>query len=153
MGYKAINTMTDNGSVKRGICTIKNGYLEKLTESKIVKENDKIIAYPLDESASFEVSNDCLVSMNMIGLSKKIMNYIEDNFLEFLTKNENNLLTCEYLIPDVIFKAIKDKKADVTVIKTNAKWYGVTYKEDKIEVVNSIKKLIENGQYQEKLWD
>ena len=152
VGYKAINTMTDNGSVKRGVCKIKDGYLQNLIESKLEKQQDKIIAYPLNGSNSFYLEKDCLVSMNMIGFSKKIMDYIADDFLEFLTKNNNDLLTCEYLIPDVIFKAIKEEKADVKVLKTDAKWYGVTYKEDKIEVVEAINKLIKDKIYPSKLW-
>ena len=152
VGYKIINTMTENGSVKRGLCEVKDNYLVKLIESKIEKINDKIIATPLNGGESFEVSESNLTSMNMIGFTKNMMKYIEDNFKSFLDNNKDNLLTCEYLIPDVIFKAINEDKADVSVLKTNAKWYGVTYKEDKESVVSAIKEMVDKGIYKDNLW-
>lgn len=152
VGYKILNTMTENGSVKRGLCEVKDNYLVKLIESKIEKINDKIIATPLNGGESFEVSESNLTSMNMIGFTKNMMKYIEDNFKSFLDNNKDNLLTCEYLIPDVIYKLIKENKADVEVLKTNAKWYGVTYKEDKESVVSAIKEMVDKGIYKDNLW-
>lgn len=86
--------------------------------------------------------------MNMIGFYPDLFPILETNLLQFLKENEN-LETCEYLIPDVLNKGPKK----VTVLTTNAKWKGVTYKEDKEEVVNSILKLIEQQEYPENLWD
>ena len=152
VGYKVANTMTENGSVKRGVCETKDGYLSKLIESKIERVKEKIIATPLDGSPNFTITEDTLVSMNLIGFSKNIIEYIKINFPSFLDANRDNLLTCEYLIPDLIFKAIKENKADVQVLKTLAKWHGVTYKEDKEEVVKAIADLIKEGEYPSNLW-
>lgn len=153
VGYKACNTMTLNGSVKRGVCQVKDGYLVKLIESKLEYKDDQIIASPLSGDDSFVVDSDTLVSMNMMGFSKNMFKYIEDNFKEFFLNNKDNLDTCEYLMPDLVYKAIKDGVCDVKVLKTDAKWYGVTYKEDKESVVNAINKMIEEGKINKNLWD
>lgn len=152
VGYKAANTMTLNGSVKRGVAKDHNGYLESLTESKLYYLNDEIIAEPLNGEESFKISKDTKVSMNMFGFTKDILKYIEDGFDEFFSKNKDNLLTCEYLIPDVVFKSIKDKVATVKVLETNSKWYGVTYKSDKESVVEAISNMIKNNEYPSDLW-
>ena len=148
IGYKVENTLTKNGAVKRGICKTKNNQLEELIESSIIEINGKIEATPLGQNQSFVITKDTLVSMNMIGFYPDLFPILETNLLQFLKENEN-LETCEYLIPDVLNKGPKK----VTVLTTNAKWKGVTYKEDKEEVVNSILKLIEQQEYPENLWD
>jgi len=152
VGYQVENTLTENGSVKRGLCEINNDKLVKLIESSIIKENGIITATPLDESPSFTVNDDTLVSMNMLGFNPSIFTYIEEKMDKFFKDNENNLEKCEFLIPDVLTKAIEENYADVTVIPTISKWIGVTYKEDKESVLNSLNKLIENGEYPHNLW-
>ena len=152
VGYKLINTVTENGSVKRGICKEENGKLVELIESKIEKENDKYVAYPLEYNDSFEVEKDALVSMNMFAFPKEIFKYLEEGFVEFLKGNINDL-TNEFLIPSYVFELIEKNVMDVSVLETNAKWLGITYKEDKENVVNEIKKLHNNKIYDEKLWN
>lgn len=151
VGYKLVNTVTENGSVKRGICKEANGKLVELIESKIENENGKFIAYPLENDTFFEVDYDALVSMNMFAFPKEIFKYLEEGFVEFLQEYGNDL-TREYLIPSVVFDFIERGIMDVSVLKTNARWLGITYKEDKENVVNEIKKLHEDGIYNEKLW-
>ena len=151
VGYKVINTMTENGSVKRGVLREKNGNLLEIIESSIVKENNKIIASPLNGDKEFEIDEDTNVSMNMITFYPSIFRYIGEDFIEFL--NNSNLEKDEFLIPDVISKIIKNKKMDVKVINTNAKWVGVTYKDDKESVQNYINSLIEEGKYNKNLWN
>ena len=153
VGYNVENTLTSNGSVKRGVCYAKNNKLDKLVESKIEKIGNKVICEPLNGDNKFIVDSDTKVSMNMISFTPKIFKYIEDNFREFLDSNKENMLTCEYLIPDVLSKGIKENFCDVEVVNTNSKWVGVTYKEDKEDVVSYINKLIEEGKYPNKLWD
>lgn len=153
VGYNVLNTLTENGSVKRGICEEDCGYLKKLTESLVEKKENKIVAKPLDGSHEFEVSSNTRVSMNMFGFTPDLFNYIEDNFKAFLEENKKSLSTCEYLIPDLVEKAIKESYAQVKLLETTAKWQGITYREDKEKVVKEINKLIENNIYPSKLWN
>jgi len=153
VGYNVENTITDNGSVKRGVCEEENGYLTKLIESSIEKENNKYIASPLNGNPPFEVNKDTTVSMNMFTFKQIIFKCLEENFPLFLDENKDNLLKCEYLIPDMVFKQIENNEINVKVLKTTAKWLGVTYKEDKPYVVEKIKELIENNEYTSNLWD
>ena len=137
IGYKVANTLTENGSVKRGVCNVdNNGYLTNLTESKVERVNNEIIASPLDGSKAFTVKDDDTVSMN----------FLFDN-------NKDNLLTAEYLIPDVLSNLIKNNKASTKVIPTSANWYGVTYKEDTPGVKKAIQNLVDNHEYNDNLWD
>ena len=152
VGYIVNNTLTENGSVKRGVCELKDGYITNLVESSVEKVNDKIIASPLDGRDSFEVNDDTLVSMNMFMFTPKIFELLENDFLEFYKNNVNNLLKCEYLIPEVVCNNIKKNKITFKAFKTSSRWMGVTYKEDKESIVEGINSLIENGEYPDKLW-
>ncbi len=152
VGYIVSNTLTENGSVKRGVCELKDGYITNLVESSVEKVNDKIIASPLDGRDSFEVNDDTLVSMNMFMFTPKIFELLESGFIEFYNKNVNNLLKCEYLIPEVVCNNIKKDKITFKAFKTTSKWMGVTYKEDKEVVVEGINSLVESGEYPDKLW-
>lgn len=154
IGYKVANTLTENGSVKRGVCNVdSNGYLTNLTESKVERVNNEIIASPLDGSKAFTVKDDDTVSMNFLLFTPSIFNYIEDGFPEFFDNNKDNLLTAEYLIPDVLSNLIKNNKASTKVIPTSANWYGVTYKEDTPGVKRAIQNLVDNHEYNDNLWD
>ena len=153
IGYVVKNTITEVGSVKRGICEVKDNYLQKLTESKVERVNGVIIAQPLSGAPSFEVSDDTTVSMNMLLFTPSIFDYIEKKLPEFLEKNKDKADSAEFLIPDVLFEAIEEGVAEVEVIKTTATWHGVTYKEDAKDVKDSIRKLISENEYKEKLWD
>ncbi len=152
VGYIVNNTLTENGSVKRGVCEEKDGYIINLVESSVEKINDKIIASPLDGRDSFEVNDNTLVSMNMFMFTPKIFELLENDFLEFYKNNVNNLLKCEYLIPEVVCNNIKKNKITFKAFKTSSRWMGVTYKEDKESIVEGINSLIENGEYPDKLW-
>ena len=90
--------------------------------------------------------------MNLFVFTKDIMNYLEEEYIKFFKNNMDKLDTCEYLIPTVVSDLIKDNKVTCDVLKTNAVWYGVTYKEDKEFVVNSINKLIKDKTYPSPLW-
>lgn len=154
VGYKVANTLTENGSVKRGVCNVdNNGYLTNLTESKVERVNNEIIASPLDGSKAFTVKDDDTVSMNFLLFTPSIFNYIEDGFPEFFDNNKDNLLITEYLIPDVLSNLIKNNKASTKVIPTSANWYGVTYKEDTPGVKRAIQNLVDNHEYNDNLWD
>lgn len=153
IGYMVANTLTENGSVKRGVCEVdSNNYLKSITESKIEKIGNEIVASPHDGSDSFTVNSDDTVSMNFLLFTPSIFEYIEEGFSNFFDKNKEDLLTSEYLIPDVVSNLIKDGKASMKVIRTTASWHGVTYREDTPDVKNSIKKLVDEGEYKENLW-
>ena len=152
IAYIVKNTITDVGAVKRGICEVENDHLLKLTESNVERVNGKIIASPLNGDDSFEVSEDTVVSMNMLLFTPSIFDYIEDIFSKYLENHKSDIDTCEFLIPDVIKDGILEKKIEMEVLPTNAKWQGVTYKEDKPQVVKEIQELIENNVYPQKLW-
>ena len=152
VGYKVENTLTENGSVKRGVCEVEENKLLKLTESSVQKENGIITASPLDGSDSFTVTSDTLVSMNMLGFTPSIFSYIEKNLETFFKDNENNLDSCEFLIPDVLTQSIEEGYSTVKVLPTTSKWIGVTYKEDKESVQISLNNLIEEGKYPHNLW-
>lgn len=152
VGYHVINTLTENGAVKRGVCKVNGNKLEKLVESSVIKENGVITATPLDGSMPFEIKDDTYVSMNMLGFNPSIFPYIEKHFPKFLDENKDNILKCEYLIPDILSMATNNNYAKTLVIPTTAKWEGVTYKEDKDSVVKAINELIEEGVYPQNLW-
>lgn len=153
IGYMVANTLTENGSVKRGVCEVDgNNYLKSITESKIEKIGNEIVASPLDGSDSFTVNSDDTVSMNFLLFTPSIFGYIEEGFSKFFMDNKEDLLTSEYLIPDVVSNLIKNGRASMEVIRTTASWHGVTYREDTPDVKNSIKKLVEEGEYKENLW-
>ncbi len=150
VGYKVCNTITDNGSVKRGICKVEDGYLKDIVESKIYKDGNTIKANPLDTDEEFEISSDTLVSMNMLLFNETLFKYLKDDFKEFLSKAD--LEKDEFLIPNVLDKHIKNGDIKVKVIDTTSTWYGVTYKEDAPSVKESLAKLHKDGTYSERLW-
>lgn len=155
IGYNVKNTMSENGSVKRGICSKDDkNYLKNLVESSIEKKDDKIIATSLeDKNNKFEVTADTLVSMNFFGFHPSIFSYLEDEMIDFFKNHKNDLETCEFLIPTSVFKRIDENKIKVKVIDTDEKWHGVTYKEDKKDLVRAIDDMILKGKYPSKLWD
>lgn len=151
-GYAVKNTITENGKVKRGVCDISDGYVVKIVESEIEYADNKYIATPLNGYDSFEISPDTIVSMNMFTFTPKIFDFLEKEFPKFLDKNKDNILKCEFLIPDLVFKQMKEENVKVEVLNTNSKWLGVTYKEDKNNVVNKLKELVDSGKYKKGLW-
>ena len=153
VGYFVRNTLTENGSVKRGICKLKGEYLETIVESNVIREKDKIIASPLDGRDSFEVTDSVSVSMNMFGFDPSLFSYIEEKMTSFFEANRDSLETCEFLISDVLTDLIREGRITLKVLGTDAKWMGVTYKEDKPSVVSRLNHLIEERVYKEDLWE
>ena len=148
VAYYAKNTMTKNGSVKRGVLqSDENGNLASLIESKLEWHGDDIFAAPLDGGEMKQISHEALVSMNMFVFTLDILDRIEEGFAAFLDENKDHLDDCEYLIPTVVDQLIATKKAECKVLSTSAVWYGVTYREDKPEVVASLLKLVDQGEY------
>ena len=129
VGYRVANTLTEHGSVKRGVCEDKDGYLTKITESIVERTDGVIEVKPLSGADAFTVEDDCLVSMNMLGFTKEIFKYIDKKFPEFLEEGIKDLKS-EFLIPEVLQMSISDNLSDVKVLETDARWYGITYRDD-----------------------
>ena len=154
VAYRLGNTLTPNGSAKRGVCEVTdNNELIKLTESKVTLKGEIVEGESLETKEKFTTSKDTIASMNFLLFSTSLFKILEDKILEFLEANKDNLNDCEFLIPIVLNELLEEKKVKVNVLETNATWYGVTYKEDKEMVVNAINKLIEEGQYNKNLWE
>ena len=154
VAYRLGNTLTPNGSAKRGVCEVTdNNELIKLTESKVTLKGEIVEGESLETKEKFKTSKDTIASMNFLLFSTSLFKILEDKILEFLEANKDNLNDCEFLIPIVLNELLEEKKVKVNVLETNATWYGVTYKEDKEMVVNAINKLIEEGQYNKILWE
>lgn len=154
IGYKVANTLTENGSVKRGVCEVDDeNNLLCIHESKVERVDGVIIASPLNGDEPFTVNEGDTVSMNFLLFTPTIFRHLENRFPIFLDKNKDNLLTSEYLIPDVVTDLIKDGISNTKVIRTGATWYGVTYKEDTPDVKKAINNLVKQGEYNYNLWD
>ena len=147
VGYKLKNTLSDFGSVSRGICEVnQNNELESIVETKkIFKKGNKVISEEPDGSEK-ELTGNETVSMNIWGFKPSIFPVLEEKFTEFL-KTEIDKPKSEMYIPSVVFEMIAERQATVKVLNTDSPWFGVTYKEDKPSVVNKIKSLIEKGEY------
>lgn len=152
IGYEAIKTMTENGSVKRGVIFTKEDKLDTIIESSLIEDGNKIECTPLNGTEPFKVEKDALVSMNMLLFDPSVFKYLDEKIIDFFKNNEENLEKCEFLIPDILDEANKEGYADVKVLATAATWYGVTYKEDTDYVRKSIKKLVDEEKYPNNLW-
>lgn len=145
VGFVLKNTLSENGGVTRGVCEVnESGLLTNIVEThNIVRKGEKAEA----EDGTKTLELDIPVSMNMWGLQPGFLDILEKGFYEFLEETDSEDLKAEYLLPTIIGGLLKDDKAEVTVLQSKDKWFGVTYKEDKESVVNAIKKLIESGVY------
>ena len=156
VGYVLSNTLTENGYVSRGVCEVdEKGYLQGIVERVRIEKQDGKVVYSEDGGNSWEdIAADSIVSMNLWGFSRDLMDNLDDSFTAFL-KNEApaNPLKSEFFIPSVVENLLKEGRADVKVLKTNDKWFGVTYKEDKEAVVKAIRALKDKGVYPDRLWE
>lgn len=156
VGYILANTLTDNGHVARGICQVNSdGMLERINERTHIEKRGEGAAYTEDDGETWiDVSANNTVSMNMWGFTDSVLMELKKRFQSFLEKEAvKNPLKAEYFLPSVVQKLLEEKKATVQILKSEDKWYGVTYKEDKEEVMDAIKKLKARGAYPEILWD
>lgn len=155
VGFRVENTLTENGSVARGVCqTDDRGYLTDIVERTKIAINGDKIQFTEDDGATWtDIPEGTTVSMNCWGFSTEMMAELEDRFAAFLEKGiKENPLKCEYFIPFVVDELLKEGKAEVKVLETTEKWYGVTYKEDKAFVKQALNEKVNDGVYPEKLW-
>ncbi len=155
VGYLLENTVTDHGSVARGVCEVnENGYLDSVTERTKIFKVEGGIAFTEDEKEFTMLPSPCTVSMNFWGFTPQIMQVLKEGFPKFLTKTlAENPMKGEYLLPSVVGELLQQKECTVKVLPCKDKWYGVTYKEDKPLVVEAIKALKDAGKYPDHLWD
>ncbi len=153
VGYQLKNTVTENGYVSRGICSLDTDEnLENVVERVHIEKGAKDIAY-LENEVWITLPEETIVSMNMWGLKPSLIEEIEGTIVDFLKEAlKVNPLKGEFYLPYVVDQMVQKSKANVKVLKTNEKWYGVTYQEDKAMVVEAISQMIDAGKYPEKLW-
>lgn len=151
-GYVLENTLTKNGHVARGVCEIDaKGNLERVTERVQIERRGGEVAY-FEEGEWHPIAANSIVSMNCWGFTPAIFPAIRAGFRRFFEENKSNLEKAEYYLPSVVQALIRDEKCDVAVLRTQAKWFGVTYREDRSEVVATLKKMVEQKIYPERLW-
>lgn len=153
-GFILSNTLSENGGVTRGVCEVgEDGILKKVTETyNITKTPDGMTASDREGNPA-QVREEQHVSMNMWGLPASFIGELEAGFPEFLSNIKAGDLKSEYLLPTIIDQMIHTGKANVKVLETRDKWFGVTYKEDKATVMEAIRGLVNEGLYKEKLFD
>ena len=154
VGYQLGNTVTDHGSVARGVCTVKDGYLVDIAERTRIEKYEGGIHFTTDDGASWtDLAFDTPVSMNMFGFTPGFLDEMAAGFPEFLREQvPANPMKAEYLLPRLVDSMLKNKKATVQVLRSADRWYGVTYAADKPLVVAALAKLREEGKYPDGLW-
>ena len=152
VGYKLRNTVTENGSVARGVCDTENGYLVDITERTHIEKRGENAAYTEDGEHFVPLSGDATVSMNFWGFMPSIFDQMEEYLDDFLRALPPEEIKAECLLPTSVDKMMKAGMIDVRVYPTNSSWFGVTYTEDKPWVQASLRALTEAGVYPAHLW-
>lgn len=146
------NTLSDNGGVTRGICSVnEDNHLIDIVETHNIEKGNNCAFVKAGEDM-INIDLQVPVSMNMWALQPGIFEILERKFKEFLSQLDDEDIKAEYLLPTIIGDLLKEEKADVTVLKSLDNWFGVTYQEDKQSVIDSIKELISTGIYPDKLY-
>lgn len=152
IGYRIGNTLSESGTVARGVCeTDENGYLTGVVERTQVKRINGEVCFKDENDQWIAVEDNTPVSMNMWGFTPDYFKYSDDYFVKFLEDNQDNI-KAEFFIPLLINHLIVNKTAKVRVLDTPSKWFGVTYAEDRPDVVAKLKELSDNGTYPTPLW-
>ena len=152
-GYRLRNTLTENGSVARGVCEVENGLLTGVTERTKIFKRGENAAFTEDGETFTELSGDALVSMNFWGFTPHFLDVIWDRFPAFLDKAlAENPIKGEFFLPLAVSQLIGEKRATVTVLTSPDKWYGVTYAADKPAVVAALRRMTDEGKYPNGLW-
>ncbi len=152
-GYPLPNTLTENGTVTRGVCEVKDGYLTHIVERMKIAAQDGGCVY-LDEGTPIAIPKEATASMNFWGFQNDILDFLSESFERNIREGlEANPLKFEALLPTDVQRCIAEGRGSVKVLPTPDKWFGVTYPEDKPKVMDSIAKCKAAGLYPEKLWD
>ena len=151
VGYKLVNTLSENGLVKRGICECKDGYVHGIEECEVGIVDDELKAQKLVSKEKYYVDDESLASMNLFCFTPKFFDFLTEEFEKF-KENDDNLKSGEFLIGSVVSKALNNNMATMKALKTTAKTFGMTYREDKQKVMAELKNLVDLGEYPKKLW-
>ena len=143
VGFKLSNTVTENGYVSRGVCSVENGFLVDVDEHTKIDSECKFVR---EDGSVGSLSPDTVVSMNMWGFAPDIFKYLGEFFVDFM-KEKGTVLKSEFILPSVVDSLIKSGEKKAKVLVAEDKWYGVTYKEDLEAVVSAIKALCDAGKY------
>ncbi|MDX8339216.1 sugar phosphate nucleotidyltransferase [Draconibacterium sp. IB214405] len=153
IGYHLKNTLSEHGSVSRGMCTLnENDNLVKIVETHNIFKKEDAAAIVAEDGSETPLTGNERVSMNFWGFHPSVFTALENKFVKFL-ETEIDKPKSEMYIPSVVFEMIEDNEVEVKVLEANSPWFGVTYKEDKPVVVNKINTLIKDGVYPHKLWN
>ena len=153
VGYRLKNTVTEFGSVARGVCEIEDGMLTGVTERTKIFKKGADAEYTEDGEQFFPLAGDTIVSMNLWGFSARVLDALWARMGAFLTEAmKTNPLKCEYFLPFVVNEQLADKPASVQVLPCEETWYGVTYREDLASVKEAVAKMKAEGIYTEELW-
>ena len=152
VGYHLNNTLSESGYVSRGVCEVdEKSYLKKIQERTHIEQVDDMIKYKDAEDCLHELPEKTIVSMNMWGFTPDYFDFSENYFVKFLEENQHNHKS-EFYIPVMVEHLLTNRLANVKVLDTSSKWFGVTYSEDRPTVVEKLKELHDKGEYPEKLW-
>ena len=153
VGYHLRNTVTENGSVARGVCEIKDGYLTGVTEHTRIEKRGSDAAYTEDGETYYPLAGETIVSMNMWGFGPMMMRELWARFPAFLEKAlAENPLKGEYFLPSVANAQIQEHLGTVRVLETTDKWYGITYPQDMPSVQMALRAMMQAGEYPQELW-
>lgn len=153
VGYRLRNTVTEFGSVARGICEVENGELRDVVERTKIFKRGEDAEYTLDDKNFVPLAGESIVSMNFWGFTGGLLDALWADMPAFLEKGlRENPLKCEYFLPFVVNEQLRSGKAHVSVLPSEEKWYGVTYREDLQSVCSAIAEMKQNGKYPEELW-
>ena len=153
VGYSLKNTVSDNGYVSRGECTVnEKGFLTDVTERVRIEKIDGALKSEDENGKMIPIDEQTTVSMNFWGFTPKCFEFGDKLFSEFLEKNTENL-KAEFYLPTIVNKMLETKKVSVKVLESGSKWFGVTYSEDKETAQKEINTLKQNGVYPTKLWN
>ena len=152
VGYHVGNTLTDNGSVARGVCNIKDGKLDTIVERTKIYKTDTGARFFEDNGDPVDLVPETVVSMNFWGFTPAVFKGLEKDFEAFKKDNPKDPLKSEALLPNAIGQMINNDECSVKVLETTAKWFGVTYAEDKANTIARINQLIADGEYPNGLW-
>lgn len=156
VGYELGKTVTDNGSVARGVCSAdENGELTEIVECTRIEKYDGGIHYTEDGGKTWtDIPADTVVSMNMMCLMPSFLNELEARFPAFLEKAlAENPMKGEYFLPSVVMELLREKKAVMRLLQSADRWYGVTYAADKPVVVQALSEMTRQGSYPDGLWN
>lgn len=151
VGYRIANTLSENGTVSRGVCQSEDGFLTDVVERTSIQQDGDDIVF-IDKDKKYKIDGNSIVSMNFWGFTPKFFSQLEHDFIDFIDRNAHEL-KAEFYIPTVVNELIDNNEATVKVLTSNDQWFGVTYQEDKEVTIDKVKQLVEKGVYPNNIWE